>query len=89
MHFLLIFPVILLQVFSPLAIALFYFPSGAVDNSSDPCPGVLGTPMCCWLNRTDGISPDICTRQGLCISNDPNNEGKIFVDGCSNSNWSA
>lgn len=63
-----------------------YHPDGSVDPLPRLCPGI-DSPMCCYLNRTDGIPDDTCTSQGLCISHDPNMKGEYFVDACTSKTW--
>jgi hypothetical protein len=70
------------QVFSN---AKCFFRDGSEDYSASPCPSLYNTAMCCWLNRTDGYEPDVCTPQGFCISGQF--WGELFLDSCTSGNW--
>src|SRR4051794_33170938 len=58
---------------------------GSEDYFASPCPSLYNTAMCCWLNRTDGFEPDVCTTQGFCISGQF--WGQWFLDSCTSRNW--
>jgi hypothetical protein len=70
------------QVFSD---ARCFLRDGSEDYSASPCPSLYNTAMCCWLNRTDGFEPDVCTPQGFCISGQF--WGELFLDSCTSGNW--
>jgi hypothetical protein len=70
------------QVFSN---AKCFLRDGSEDYSASPCPSLYNTAMCCWLNRTDGYEPDVCTPQGFCISGQF--WGELFLDSCTSGNW--
>ena len=81
-----LWPVVLLW---NLAYSTCYFRDGSVDLRSgiQRCDSILQHNMCCWLNAYPAY-PDICTPQGLCVSNTTEEPSQLYVDSCADPKWS-
>lgn len=81
----LVFILVVIQAPQVFSYARCFLRDGSEDYAASPCPSLYNTAMCCWLNRSDGFEPDVCTPQGFCISGQF--WGELFLDSCTSGNW--
>lgn len=68
----------------------FFRDGTPADNSSfKPCFSYdRPNGACCSIAKTNGESADICLANGLCYAQDSTSSGMIFLDACTDKEWS-
>src|SRR5579862_2005699 len=65
-----------------------YFRNGSVDlrYGIQRCDSIFQHNMCCWLDAAPAY-PDVCTPQGLCLSNTTEEPSQLYLDSCADPKW--